>query len=154
MRNFDLAPLYRATVGFDQIADMFDRVLSGDVTHPTYPPYNIEKTGETDYRISIAVAGFSEDELDVTVKENTLLVTGKGRETGAEDNRVFLHRGIAGRAFRQAFALADAVRVTGAHLNNGLLHIELERVVPEEAKPRSVKIGRGPTPKVIDEKAA
>jgi molecular chaperone IbpA len=153
MTSFDFSPLFRSSVGFDRLNRLMESTLAphGD---SGYPPYNIEKTGETDYRISIAVAGFGEDELDVTVKENTLLVTGKGREAGAEDNRVFLHRGIAGRAFRLAFALADAVRVSGAHLDNGLLHIELQRVVPEEAKPRSIKIGRGPAPKVIDEKAA
>lgn len=153
MTSFDFSPLFRSSVGFDRLNRLMESTLAphGD---SGYPPYNIEKTGETDYRISIAVAGFGEDELDVTVKENTLLVTGKGRETGAEDKRVFLHRGIAGRAFRLAYALADAVRVTGAHLDNGLLHIELQRIVPEEAKPRSIKIGRGPTPKVIDEKAA
>ena len=138
MRNFDLAPLYRATVGFDQIADMMDRVLSNDVAQPTYPPYNIEKTADDGWRISIAVAGFSEDDLHVEVKENALHVTAKKAEDTTE--RTYLHRGIATRAFSRRFHLADHVRVTGASNENGMLHIDLIREVPEALKPRRIEI--------------
>ncbi len=113
MRNFDLAPLYRATVGFDQIADLMDRVLASDVTQPTYPPYNIEKTADDAYRISLAVAGFSDDELSVEVaRERADRVGPEGRGRRAE--RTYLHRGIATRAFERRFQLADHIRVTGA----------------------------------------
>ena len=112
MRSYDFAPLYRATVGFDRIADLMDRVLSSDVAQPTYPPYNIEKTAEDAYRISIAVAGFSPEDLTVDVRDGALHVA--ARKTGDEGERNFLHRGIATRAFDRRFALADHVRVTGA----------------------------------------
>ncbi len=119
MRSFDFAPLHRATIGFDQIADMMDRVLTNDVAQPSYPPYNIEKTDADTYRISVAVAGFSEEDLSVEVKENALIVAGK---KAAEDkDRSYLHRGIATRAFERRFALADHVRVTGASHENGML---------------------------------
>ncbi|MCP5038232.1 MAG: Hsp20 family protein [Rhodobacteraceae bacterium] len=138
MRNFDLSPLYRATVGFDQIADLMDRVLTNDVSRETYPPYNIEKTAEDAWRISIAVAGFTEDELNVEVKENSLHVSaGKAAEEG---ERTYLHRGIATRAFTRRFHLAEHVRVTGAAHENGMLHIELAREIPEALKPRRIEI--------------
>ena len=142
MRNFDFAPLYRATVGFDQIADMMDRVLSNDVSQPTYPPYNIEKTDQDTYRITIAVAGFSEDELGIEVKENALVVTARKAN---EDNRTYLHRGIATRAFERRFHLADHVKVTGASHADGMLHIDLGREVPEALKPRRIEITKGDT---------
>ncbi|MDQ2090482.1 Hsp20 family protein [Marimonas arenosa] len=141
MRNFDLAPLYRATVGFDQIADMFDRVLSGDVAHPTYPPYNIEKTADGAYRISIAVAGFSDSDLSVEVKEGALIVA--ARKADEDGDRVFLHRGIATRAFERRFQLADHVRVTGATHTDGMLHIDLVKEIPEALKPRRIEIAKG-----------
>ncbi len=138
MRSFDFAPLHRATIGFDQIADMMDRVLTNDVAQPTYPPYNIEKTDADTYRISVAVAGFSEADLSVEVKENALIVAGK---KAAEDkDRSYLHRGIATRAFERRFALADHVRVTGASHENGMLNIDLKREVPEALKPRRIEI--------------
>ncbi|WP_170565179.1 Hsp20 family protein [Ruegeria atlantica] len=138
MRSFDFAPLHRATVGFDQIADMMDRVLTNDVAQPSYPPYNIEKTDADTYRISVAVAGFSENDLSVEVKENALIVAGK---KAAEDKeRSYLHRGIATRAFERRFALADHVRVTGANHENGMLNIDLKREVPEALKPRRIEI--------------
>ncbi len=140
MRTFDLAPLYRATVGYDRIADLMDRVLSADVTQPTYPPYNIEKTAENAYRISVAVAGFTADELSVEVKENTLVVT--ARKAGEEAEKTYLHRGIATRAFERRFALADHVRVTGAANADGMLHIDLVRETPEALKPRRIEIAR------------
>ncbi len=142
MRSFDLAPLYRATVGFDQIADLMDRVLTNDVGQNTYPPYNIEKTADDGWRISIAVAGFSDEDLEVEVKENALLV--KGRKPGEEGERRYLHRGIATRAFERRFHLADHVRVTGASHADGMLHIDLVREVPEALKPRRIEIARTP----------
>lgn len=138
MRNFDLSPLYRATVGFDQIADMMDRVLTNDVSRDSYPPYNIEKTAEDAWRISIAVAGFSEDELAVEVKENTLHITAK--KGGDIEQRTYLHRGIATRAFERRFHLAQHVNVTGAGHENGMLHIDLTREIPEALKPRRIDI--------------
>jgi molecular chaperone IbpA len=144
MRHFDLAPLYRATVGFDQIADMMDRVLANDIGQSSYPPYNIEKTADDAYRISIAVAGFSESDLSVEVKENALVVSArKAEESEAGDGRTFLHRGIATRAFERRFQLADHVRVTGASHADGMLHIELKREVPEALKPRRIEIASG-----------
>ncbi|THH36187.1 Hsp20 family protein [Aliishimia ponticola] len=141
MRSFDLAPLYRASVGFDQIADMMDRVLSSDVSQPTYPPYNIEKTSDDAYRISVAVAGFSDADLTVEVKENALIVAARKADEGQE--RVYLHRGIATRAFERRFQLADHVHVTGATHEDGMLHIDLKREVPEALKPRRIEIATG-----------
>jgi molecular chaperone IbpA len=138
MRSFDFAPLYRATVGFDRVADLMDRALSADVAQPSYPPYNIEKTAENAYRISIAVAGFTPDELSVEVKEGALHVAARKAPEAAE--RSFLHRGIATRAFERRFALADHVRVTGASHEHGMLHIDLAREVPEAMKPRRIEI--------------
>lgn len=139
MRNFDLAPLYRATVGFDQIADLMDRVFTSDLPQPTYPPYNIEKTAENAYRISIAVAGFAADDLTVEVKENTLVVAAR-KADGADEARTYLHRGIANRAFERRFTLADHVRVIGANHADGMLHIDLVREIPEVLKPRRIQI--------------
>lgn len=140
MRSFDLAPLYRATVGFDRIADLMDRALTADVAQPTYPPYNIEKTADDAYRISVAVAGFTPDELSVEVKEGALHIT--ARKTPEAEGKTYLHRGIATRAFERRFALADHVRVTGAVHEHGMLHIDLIRETPEALKPRRIEIGR------------
>ncbi|MBM2576243.1 Hsp20 family protein [Jannaschia sp. Os4] len=137
MRTYDLAPLYRATVGFDRMADLLDRVMTAD-TATTYPPYNIEKTDEDAYRISIAVAGFGSDELNVEVREQSLVVT--ARKAKDEQKRTYLHRGIATRAFEKTFQLADHVHVTGARAADGMLHIDLERQVPEALKPRTIAI--------------
>lgn len=142
MRNFDFAPLYRATVGFDQVADLMDRVLEGESGRQSYPPYNIEKTEEDGWRISIAVAGFSDADLSVELRENALLVTGRKGED--EGERTFLHRGIATRAFERRFTLADHVRVTGASHVDGMLHIDLVREVPEALKPRRIEIASAP----------
>ena len=141
MRTYDLAPLYRASVGFDQIADMMDRVLTSDVSVPSYPPYNIEKTADDAYRISLAVAGFAAEDLAIEVKENALIVTAK--KAPAKDEKTFLHRGIATRSFERKFQLADHVKVTGASHEDGMLHIELVREVPEALKPRRIEIARG-----------
>jgi molecular chaperone IbpA len=152
MRNLDFAPLYRATVGFDRIADLMDRVLSSDVAQPTYPPYNIEKTAEDAYRISIAVAGFAPEELTVEVKDGSLHITARKATEDAE--RTYLHRGIATRAFERRFALADHVRVSGAVHEHGMLHVDLVRETPEALKPRRIEIARatGATP-VLEGKA-
>ena len=138
MRSFDFAPLHRATVGFDQFADLMDRILTNDVSQPSYPPYNIEKTDDDAYRISIAVAGFAESELMVEVKEKSLVVS--ARKAGDDVDRTFLHRGIATRAFERRFHLADHVRAIGATHENGMLHIDLQREVPEALKPRRIEI--------------
>jgi molecular chaperone IbpA len=140
MRSYDFAPLYRSTVGFDRIASLMDRVLSADVAQPTYPPYNIEKTAEDAYRISIAVAGFTPDELAVEVKDGSLHVS--ARKASDETEQVYLHRGIATRAFERRFALADHVRVSGATHENGMLHVDMVREVPEALKPRRIEIAR------------
>jgi len=143
MRTYDFSPLYRATVGFDRIADLMDRVLSSDVPQPTYPPYNIEKIDENAYRISVAVAGFSPDELNVEVKDGGLVVSARKAEEA--EAKTYLHRGIATRAFERRFALADHVKVTGAATADGMLHIDLVREVPEALKPRRIEIAKGKT---------
>jgi molecular chaperone IbpA len=143
MRNLDFAPLYRATVGFDQIADLMDRVLTDTASATTYPPYNIEKTADDAYRISIAVAGFSGDELTVELRDGSLFVS--ARKSDEEAERKYLHRGIATRAFERKFHLADHVKVTGASHVDGMLHIDLQREVPEALKPRRIEIAAGDT---------
>ncbi|MDO6584879.1 Hsp20 family protein [Salipiger sp. 1_MG-2023] len=140
MRHFDFAPLYRATVGFDQIADMMDRTLASDTPQPSYPPYNIEKTAEDAWRISIAVAGFADSDLSVELKEQQLVVS--ARKAEEDEGKTYLHRGIATRAFERRFTLADHVRVTGAVHEHGMLHIDLKREIPEALKPRRIEIAR------------
>ena len=141
MRAFDFAPLLRSSVGFDHVNRLFELANRIDDAAAAYPPYNIEKHGEDAYRITMAVAGFRPDELDVTVKENSLIITGKAAEQPTADEQVtVLHRGIARRAFERRFELADTVKVTGAELNDGLLHIALKREVPEAKKPRQIQI--------------
>lgn len=153
MRTFDLTPLYRATVGFDQIADLMDRALASDVGQSTYPPYNIEKTQDDAWRISLAVAGFSDTDLSIEVNDRALLVTGRKAED--DSDRKFLHRGIATRAFERRFHLADHVRVTGASHVDGMLHIDLAREVPEALKPRRIAIEKAAASHtdVVDAKA-
>ena len=143
MRNFDLSPLYRSTVGFDRLGSMLDQLMPGDAPVPSYPPYNIEKTGEDTYRISLAVAGFGEDDLNIEVKDQGLTVIAKKREVTADKQPQYLHRGIAERGFERRFQLADHMKVTGAGLENGLLHIDLAREVPEALKPRNISISNG-----------
>jgi molecular chaperone IbpA len=150
MRTFDLAPLYRSTVGFDRLFSMMDAFDSA----PGYPPYNIERTGENDYRISVAVAGFGENELSVDAKENTLTIKGE-KQVKEEKAGEVLHQGIAARAFERVFQLADYVVVKGAKLENGLLHVDLAREVPEAKKARRISIGNGKAaPKMVDAQAA
>ncbi len=153
MRTFDFAPLNRATIGFDQIADLMDRVLTNDPAQNSYPPYNIEKTDEDAYRISIAVAGFSDADLSVEVKENSLVVSARKADDGEE--HTYLHRGIATRAFERRFHLADHIRVTGASHENGMLHIDLQREIPEALKPRRIEIATSKAVEtdVVDAKA-
>ena len=153
MRTYDLSPLFRSTVGFDRMTRLLDAAGRMDGEAPSYPPYNIEKTGENAYRITMAVAGFSTDELNISVQEGVLTVTGKALKE--EEPTQFLHRGIARRAFERRFELADHIQATGADLANGLLHIDLVREVPEAMKPRTIKIATGKAePQVIDSKAA
>ena len=143
MRQYDLAPLYRNTVGFDRLFSMLDQFGSVE-SAPSYPPYNIERTGENAYRISIAVAGFTQDDLNIEVKENALTVRGERKPEGEKKAEV-LYQGIAARTFERRFQLADHVQVTGAELANGLLHVDLVREIPEAKKPRQIAInGRGP----------
>jgi molecular chaperone IbpA len=153
--NFDFSPLFRSSVGFDRISQLMDSTLQK--AEPTYPPYNIEKTGEDTYRITLAVAGFDKSDLDITVQENRLVVSGRMNEKAREqeEKTQYLYRGIAGRAFRHAFELADTVRVTGAALVNGLLHVDLVREIPERAKPRQIEItDTASKATVIEDKAA
>jgi molecular chaperone IbpA len=163
MRNVDLTPFLRGTVGFDRMMHLLDASSRIDEGANGYPPYNIEKTGEDEYKIVMAVAGFGEDELDLTVRENSLVITAK--KATAEDKeakflhrgiatRKFLHRGIATRAFERRFELAETVKVTGAKLENGLLYVDLVREIPEAKKPRSIKIAAASPHKVIESQAA
>ncbi|HHB81289.1 MAG TPA: Hsp20 family protein, partial [Aliiroseovarius sp.] len=151
---FDLSPLFRASVGFYQIADLMDRVTKTETSREAYPPYNIEKTGEDAWRISLAVAGFAEDELAVEVRENALIIS--ARKKPEEVKPTYLHQGIATRAFERRFHLAEHVRVTGAVHENGMLHIDLAREVPEALKPRQIEITRAGEAKgtVIEGKSA
>ena len=151
MRTFDLAPLYRSTVGFDRLFNLFDQA-AGDGA-PGYPPYNIERTGENAYRISVAVAGFGQDELSIEAKENTLTIRGEKQDKQEKHSEV-LYQGIAARAFERVFQLADYVQVKSAAVENGLLHVDLVREIPEAKKPRNIPIGNGATKQVIDAKAA
>ncbi len=151
MRSFDLSPLFRYSVGFDRLDDLFETAF-GSAQESSYPPYNIVRTDQDSYRITLAVAGFSEDELEVTVKDNLLVVRGKAKDAEKEEGVTYLHRGIARRAFEHRFQLADYVKVTGARLNNGLLDIELVRELPEAMKPHKIEIATEarPQPKVIE----
>lgn len=136
MRDYDFAPLYRSAIGFDRLMDLLQTASQGD-SDDNYPPYNIEKTGEDSYRITMAVAGFASDEITITAEQNVLTVAGAKQ---GEDGGVYLHRGIGTRSFERRFDLADFVKVTGASLENGLLSIALTREVPEEMKPRRIEI--------------
>jgi molecular chaperone IbpA len=145
--DFDFAPYYRATVGFDRVFDLLDSVAN-QTTGGGYPPYNIEKAGEDAYRIVMAVAGFGEADLNVTQKENELVVAGQSAPNGHEETQ-YLYRGIAGRNFERRFQLADHVKVVGAKLANGLLTVELQREIPEEKKPRAIRIQPEASPRTI-----
>ena len=152
MRTFDLAPLYRSTVGFDRLFSMLDGA-GFESSAPSYPPYNIERTGENAYRISIVVAGFAESDLTIEAKENTLTIRGEKQAKTNEPTGEVLYQGIAARTFERVFQLADFVQVKGAALENGLLHVDLVREIPEAKKPRQIAIGNG-KPKVVEQKVA
>lgn len=137
MRTYDLTPLYRSSVGFDRVFDLLDNA-AGKAESAGYPPYNIERLDENDYRITLAVAGFGEDDIDIELREHTLTVTGSRKD--ADEGREFLYQGIAGRSFERRFQLAEHVEVAGASLVNGLLNVELKRVIPEAMKPRKISI--------------
>jgi molecular chaperone IbpA len=156
MRTFDLTPLYRSTVGFDHLFSLLDSFGGLDASAPAYPPYNIERTGENAYRITLAVAGFTENDLNIEVKESTLAIRGEKQEVEKEEQGEVLYQGIAARAFERRFQLADHVQIQGASLENGLLHVDLVREIPEAMKPRQVPIGTGKGQekgKVIEAKA-
>jgi len=148
MTTFDFAPLFRTAIGFDRLARLMDTAASAPEA-PTYPPYNIDKTGDDTYRLTMAVAGFRPEELDLVVKDNTLVVSGK--VTSDNQKGEVLYRGIAGRAFERRFVLADHMVVDGADLQNGLLHVGLKRVVPEALKPRRIAIGSGATTAIAND---
>jgi molecular chaperone IbpA len=154
--TYDFAPLFRTAIGFDRLARLVDTANEAAAA-PSYPPYNIERTGEDSYRLTMAVAGFGQDDIDIVVKDNNLIVTGKVAQEAPKGE--VLYRGIAGRAFERRFVLADHIVVDGADLQHGLLHVGLKRVVPEALKPRRIQIGSG-TPaiandaNVVDAKAA
>ncbi len=150
MRTFDLAPLYRSTVGFDRLFSLFDQAAGHDGT-PGYPPYNIERTGDNEYRITVAVAGFSEADINIEAKESTLTIRGERQAKAEPAKGEVLYQGIAARTFERVFQLADFVLVKGASLENGLLHVDLVREIPEAKKPRQIPIGNG---KVVEAKAA
>lgn len=152
MRTYDFAPLFRSTVGFDNMARMLDS-LSGD-SAPAYPPYNIEKTGDDQYRITMAVAGFGDNDLEIRTQDNKLVITGRIEKGNGADERAFLHRGIAERAFERQFSLADYVKVVDATLENGLLHVDLAREVPEAMKPRTIAIKSNDAAQQIESSAA
>ena len=147
---FDFSPLYRSTVGFDRLVQMLDNAANYEA--PTYPPYNIERVSENAFRITMAVAGFGPDDVNIEVKQNALTVTGKKADANGETE--YLHQGIAARAFERRFQLADHVEVTGAELSNGLLHVSLKREIPEAMKPRTVAITKGTAPEAIENKKA
>ena len=151
MRTLDLSPFYRSTVGFDRLFNLLDANLGAEPQ--TYPPYNIERTGENTYRITMAVAGFGEGDLNIEARENTLTVKGEKKTESEKKDAEFLYRGIGSRAFERRFQLADHIKVVGASLDNGLLHVELVREVPEAAKPRTIEIKAGTPaqPKAIDQ---
>ncbi|HMR34533.1 MAG TPA: Hsp20 family protein [Geminicoccaceae bacterium] len=154
MRSFDLSPLFRSSVGFDRLDKLFDSAFREAARDVSYPPYNIAKTGADSYRITMAVAGFGETDLDIVVHDNMLSVKGQQKDAAAKEVE-YLHRGIAQRAFEHRFQLADHVRVVGARLTNGLLDIDLERLVPDEKKPRKIEIGAASAaPRTLEGKAA
>ena len=151
MRTFDLSPLYRSTIGFDRLFSLLDQATGSEPT--SYPPYNIERTGENAYRITVAVAGFGEKDLTIEARENTLTIRGSKEANVEESKAETLYQGIAARAFERRFQLADHVQVTGAQLEHGLLHVELVREIPEAQKPRQIPIGGG-QPRIVESKAA
>ena len=153
--SFDFSPLYRSTVGFDRLFSMLDQTGGFDTAAPSYPPYNIERTGENAYRITLAVAGFAEPDLTIEAKQNSLTIKGEKQAKADDKKGEVLYQGIAARAFERVFQLADYVQVKAAALENGLLHVDLVREIPEAKKPRQIPIGNGQTkPQVVEAKVA
>ena len=154
MRTFDMTPLYRSTVGFDRMASLIDRALTADNTSQSYPPYNIERTGDDAYRITLAAAGFSEGELSIESRESQVVISGAKQDVEPQEGVEVLHRGIAARNFERRFQLADHVKVVSASLEHGLLHVDLVREVPEALKPRTIQIATGSPKVAIEQQAA
>jgi molecular chaperone IbpA len=159
MNRLDMTPVFRTAIGFDRMANLVDNMLTGQTeTQSNWPPYNIEKHGEDHYRISMAVAGFAEDDLEVTIHDQTLIISGNQDDIESPGDVAYLHRGIAGRNFERRFQLADFIEIKGASINDGLLHVELERVIPDTMKPRRINISsiesKAKKPKIVAGKAS
>ena len=150
MRTYDFSPLFRSTIGFDRLTNIMDAAMRQNDVTESYPPYNIQKTGENAYSITLAVAGFSEEELEIISHDGNLVIEGRVKPNEENSENIFLHRGIAGRAFKRSFQLADHIKITGANLSNGLLNVELVREIPEELKPRKIKISSSPKTRIIE----
>ena len=150
MRTYDFSPLFRSTIGFDRLTNIMDTAMRQSDATEAYPPYNIQKTGENSYCITLAVAGFSEEELEIVSHEGKLIIEGRVKPNEENKENIFLHRGIAGRAFKRSFQLADHIKIMGANLSNGLLNVELVREIPEELKPRKIEISRSPKTRIIE----
>ena len=149
MRTYDFSPLFRSTIGFDRLTNIMDTATRQSDATEAYPPYNIQKTGENSYCITLAVAGFSEEELEIVSHDGNLVIEGRVKPNEENKENIFLHRGIAGRAFKRSFQLADHIKITGANLSNGLLNVELVRQIPEELKPRKIEISNDPKTRII-----
>ena len=150
MRTYDFSPLFRSTIGFDRLTNIMDTAMRQSDATEAYPPYNIQKTGGNSYCITLAVAGFSEEELEIVSHEGKLVIEGRVKPNEENKENIFLHRGIAGRAFKRSFQLADHIKIMGANLSNGLLNVELVREIPEELKPRKIEISRSPKTRIIE----
>ena len=150
MRTYDFSPLFRSTIGFDRLTNIMDAAMRQNDVTESYPPYNIQKTGENAYCITLAVAGFSEEELEIISQDGNLVIEGRVKPNEENSENIFLHRGIAGRAFKRSFQLADHIKITGANLSNGLLNVELVREIPEELKPRKIEISSSPKTRIIE----
>ncbi len=150
MRTYDFSPLFRSTIGFDRLTNIMDAAMRQNDVTESYPPYNIQKTGENAYCITLAVAGFSEEELEIISHDGNLVIEGRVKTNEENSENIFLHRGIAGRAFKRSFQLADHIKITGANLSNGLLNVELVREIPEELKPRKIEISSSPKTRIIE----
>ncbi len=149
MRTYDFSPLFRSTIGFDRLTNIMDTAMRQSEAAEAYPPYNIQKTGENAYCITLAVAGFSEEELEIVSHDGNLVIEGRVKPNEENNENIFLHRGIAGRAFKRSFQLADHIKIMGANLSNGLLNVELVREIPEELKPRKIEISSSPKTRII-----
>jgi len=150
MRTYDFSPLFRSAIGFDRLTNIMDAAMRQNDVTESYPPYNIQKTGENAYCITLAVAGFSEEELEIISHDGNLVIEGRVKPNEENSENIFLHRGIAGRAFKRSFQLADHIKITGANLSNGLLNVELVREIPEELKPRKIEISSSTKTRIIE----